>query len=215
VIARIGQEERDPQHLRFDSVSPTRISGNFERRSNNKGQHIMPQSPDAFRPWTPEEIVDLVSPADPVISPDGTKIAFTVMAGGRKGEHPERTIWLSRDGQPAVPFTTGLFNDSAPVWSPDGSRLLFISDRKVRGTQRLYLISPDGGEAQPLGDLEGHLSNACFSPDGRSVAVIRSDPETEDERSARNPGMIPSSSRNNRTLIASGSSTSHPEKRVA
>ena len=93
----------------------------------------MTETQPAFKPWTPEEIVDLVSSSDVAISPDGGLVAFTVAPGSKKGEHQERTIWLSRNGAAAAPFTTGLFDDNSPVWSPDGSQLAFLSDRKERG----------------------------------------------------------------------------------
>ena len=142
----------------------------------------MTETQPAFKPWTPEEIVDLVSSSDVAISPDGGLVAFTVAPGSKKGEHQERTIWLSRNGAAAAPFTTGLFDDNSPVWSPDGSQLAFLSDRKERGKERLYLISPNGGEARPLGDLEGELSSPAFSPDGSRIAVLRKDPETDEEK---------------------------------
>ena len=53
------------------------------------------------KPLTPEEIVDRPAPNDPQISPDGRHALFTVAPGGKKGEHKEQAIWISRDGSPA------------------------------------------------------------------------------------------------------------------
>src|SRR5215211_4667227 len=109
-------------------------------------------------PLTPEELADRLSPVGPRVSPDGRLVVFTVSAPSHKGEHPEQALWVSRDGAPATRFTAGIGADRDPRWSPDGTRLLFISDRAERGTGMLYLLPVAGGEAQPLGELQGELS---------------------------------------------------------
>ena len=72
-------------------------------------------------------------------------------------------------------ISDGNTNQVAPVWSPDGTRLLYFDEGK------LYLIDPSGGGPQPvdtgcaapcLGD-----SQVAFSSDGASLAFIR---ESED-----------------------------------
>jgi len=142
----------------------------------------MPDAASPYKPLTPDEIVDRLVPDRPALSPDGAMVAFTVGKFSRKAEHDERAIWLSRNGQPAEPFTAGVANDNWPVWSPDGSKLVFTSDRKERGKHRLYTIALAGGEARPLGDLEGDLSDPRFSPDGTQIAVLRTDPDTDEEK---------------------------------
>lgn len=133
-------------------------------------------------PLTPEELADRLAPSDPRISPDGRHVAFAVAPAGRRGEHPDQAIWLSRDGAPAEQFTSGIACDNAPRWSPDGTRLLFLSDRAEREKSKLYLISLNGGEARALGDLESELSAPAWSPDGTRVAALRKEPETSDEK---------------------------------
>ncbi len=83
---------------------------------------------------------------------------------------------------PPKPFTAGTAYDHSPRWSPDGTTILFISDREERGQSKLYLIATAGGEARSLGDLKGDLSAPEFSPDGKTIAVLRADPETPEEK---------------------------------
>ena len=142
----------------------------------------MTESEKPYQPLTPEEIVDRLEPSKIAISPDGRHVAFNVAKASKAGEHPEQAIWLSRNGEPAAQFTAGAANDGTPVWSPDSKKLLFISDRKERGKERLYVMNVDGGEALPLGDLEGDLSGVSWSPDGKLIAVLRTDPETDEEK---------------------------------
>jgi dipeptidyl aminopeptidase/acylaminoacyl peptidase len=138
-------------------------------------------------PLTPPELTDRMVPTDPRISPDGQSVVFAVSTVGQKGEHAEQAIWLSRDGAPAQPLTAGTAHDANARWSPDGSRIVFCSDRLQRGddTFRLYLLTLAGGEARPLGELQGELTMPAWAPDGRTVAVLRKDPETAEEKKSK------------------------------
>lgn len=132
-----------------------------------------------------EEIVDRLVPAEPRISPDGRLVACTVGTLGKKGEHPERAIWLSRNGAPAKRFTGGESHDTGLAWSPDSTRIAFLSNRSDPKKKGLYLLPVDGGEAQRLGEIEGSLANVRWSPDGTTIALLQADPETEDEEKRR------------------------------
>jgi dipeptidyl aminopeptidase/acylaminoacyl peptidase len=134
------------------------------------------------KPVTIGEIADRLIPTDPCISPNGRHVAFTVSTSGRKEKRHDRAIWLSSDGQPARRFTGGTSNNQAPRWSPDSTRLLFHGQREQDDDHRLYVIPVDGGEAQQLGDLTGNLTAPEWSPDGTRIAVLRTDPEDEDQK---------------------------------
>ncbi len=132
----------------------------------------------APKPLTPEELADRIVPSDPRISSDGRAVAFVAAPAGKREEHALSAIWIARDGHPARKLTSGTAEDSAPRWSPDGSRLAFLSDRAKRGEDTgLYLLPMDGGEGQRLGDLGGDLKDPQWSPDGSRIAVLRTDPK--------------------------------------
>ena len=69
------------------------------------------------------------------ISPDGKTIAFSY-----KGDL--YTVPVS--GGTAKQLTSNPAYDSNPVWSPDGSKIAFVSDREG-GALNLFVISRDGG----------------------------------------------------------------------
>jgi dipeptidyl aminopeptidase/acylaminoacyl peptidase len=139
-------------------------------------------SQDPPNPLMPDEIAGRTVPSDPRISPDGSRVVFVASPASKAGEKWTRSLWIAGDGYPARQFTTGTADDIDPRWSPDGSRILFRSDRLKPGSDdyRLFVLSATGGEGLPLGELEGELSQPAWSPDGRWVAVLRKDPETED-----------------------------------
>lgn len=59
--------------------------------------------------------------------------------------------------------------DTSPVWSPDGRRIAFLSDR--RGAQQVFLLPIDGGEARQLTNLkQGVNGPPVWSPDGEMIA---------------------------------------------
>ncbi len=141
-------------------------------------------------PLAPEELADRLLPVDPRLSPDGRSVAFVAAPVGRCGLHPERSLWLARQDEPAWPLTAPGADDADPRWSPDGRRLLFTSDRLApeaeRGDERrrLFLLPLGGGEAAPLGELEGELTEPTWSPNGRWAALLRKDP-VDPERKRR------------------------------
>src|ERR671920_1830085 len=62
------------------------------------------------------------------------------------------------------------------------SRIAFLSDRAERGEKSLYVISIHGGEALQIFDEQGDLSEPSWSPDGRYVAVLFTESETQEEK---------------------------------
>lgn len=110
----------------------------------------------------------LAVPSDPVVSPDGDRVAFVVSRPDLEEDRYVSEIWL-RDGAGARRFTTG-GNDASPRWSPDGTRLAFL--RKVEDRSQLAVIPTDGGEPRILTDFPlGALGVASWSPDGSRIAV--------------------------------------------
>ena len=59
-------------------------------------------------------------------------------------------------------------NSTAPAWSPDGSRIVFMSN--VAGNWDLYTVSASGGSPQRLTDNPADDGLPVFSPDGTKVA---------------------------------------------
>ncbi len=98
----------------------------------------------------------------PRVSPDGTRLVF----GTSDGKSAVISTY-ELSGVSAVRQLTFEGNNRFPVWSSDGSRVAFQSDR--RGDPAVFWQSADGGIAEPLTTPERGTSHTpeSWSPDGK------------------------------------------------
>jgi dipeptidyl aminopeptidase/acylaminoacyl peptidase len=90
-------------------------------------------------------------------------------------------IWMATIAtKQNLQLTFGDKTSSNPKWSPDGNWIAFTSNRKDN-KNNLYLLSVNGGEAEPLTDVKSGVAAFEWSPDGRSIAFTMTDPKTEEE----------------------------------
>src|SRR5687767_6700321 len=102
---------------------------------------------------TIDQIIELKRPGAVALSPDGTKVAYTVSEVNWDDNAHETEIFLAdtKGGEP-VQLTRAKKSSSAPAWSPDGRWLAFVSDRTDK--RQIYLINPLGGEARAITNAE-------------------------------------------------------------
>ncbi len=116
---------------------------------------------------------------DAQIAPDGARVVYTQTEADLENNRYYSNLWIvpSDGSAPPRQFTYGKQKDRAPRWSPDGKRILFISDRS--GEDRFYLISADGGEAERLESGKIKPGAAVWSADGKRIAFV-SKPEAKE-----------------------------------
>ena len=117
----------------------------------------------------PLDIFSIQVASDPQISPDGKRVVYVRQSADISSDHRISNLWIINfDGSEHRPLTTGTYNDASPRWSPDGTRLAYVSDRD--GKPQLYVRWMDSGETAKLTDLENPPSSISWSPDGKQLA---------------------------------------------
>ena len=111
---------------------------------------------------------DSLSLAHPSMSPDGRRVAMTRAAGGNSD------LWLIDAARGALSrLTSDGGGDIFPVWSPDGRRIVFGSNRRGRGGLELYQKSTTSSDGEELlAPMRPGMRMAIpddWSPDGRFI----------------------------------------------
>ena len=134
--------------------------------------------------------------ADPRISPDGTRIAFTRVAVDADADEYRTSLWMiatDTAGAAPRPLTFGT-HDSQPRWSPDGLQLAFVRAPDAGKPGQLHVLPMVGGEARALTRLEKGASAPAWSPDGARLAFLSgTHPELDDperKKPKHEPGRI-------------------------
>jgi dipeptidyl aminopeptidase/acylaminoacyl peptidase len=126
------------------------------------------------RPMQVEDLFRYDRIADPQASPDGTTIAYQVTHFTDPAKNAKTTqLWLAPVPGAPRQITFSGKSDTHPRWSPDGTRILFESNRD--GTSQLYILDlANGGEPRRLTDIATGASNGIWSPNGTQIAFVSS-----------------------------------------
>jgi len=125
------------------------------------------------RPMTVEDLFLFQRVADPQIAPDGKTVAYQVTEIDFEANISRTHIWLAATDAKTPPrqVTSSGKKDAHPRWSPDGTRLLFESNRS--GTSQLYILDlAAGGEARKVTEISTGVGTGIWSPDGSHIAFV-------------------------------------------
>ena len=98
---------------------------------------------------------------------------------GWRGDLHTHLFLIEVKGGEARQVTEGDWDDLAPAWSPNGTRIAFLSDRRDDRDQRalteVYVIPAAGGPAQCWSEGLTSVGAVAWSPDGQRLAAVGSD----------------------------------------
>jgi dipeptidyl aminopeptidase/acylaminoacyl peptidase len=114
------------------------------------------------------------------LSPDGKHLAWVeAMPEAGDGPSSRSAIYVMEEGVPGAKPRRITAGDGTKVheehdlaWSPDGSRLAFLSDREKPGQLQLYVARVGEGQPRRLTSLTGFVASPSWSPDGKVLGLL-------------------------------------------
>jgi Tol biopolymer transport system component len=111
------------------------------------------------------------------VSPDGSTVVF---AGQKNGGQPynrgKNVLWL-RTESGVTPLENPPVQGRTPVWSPDGKRIAFESDRgSPDGNYAIFIVNRDGTGLVQVTDYNYNANHPVWSRNGKQMVFSAVDP---------------------------------------
>jgi dipeptidyl aminopeptidase/acylaminoacyl peptidase len=156
------------------------------------------------RAMTLDDVLDLVQVSAPRISPDGTRVLYTVSELLKWKDNKRVTsIWIANaDGSGARKFL-GHERDRNPAWSPDGRTIAFLGSRDAAPDRdaspaggpdsggQIWTIPADGGEATKLTDHKGTIRSFEWTKDSASLVFSAEAAKSDAQKALEKAGDDP------------------------
>ncbi len=127
-------------------------------------------APDNF---LAEDVFELEYASDPQVAPSGSQVVYVRRSNDIMTDSTRSNIWIAAvDGSDHRPLLSGQDNFNSPRWSPDGSRLAYLST--IERGQQLYIRYMDTGQTALVTNIQSSASNISWSPDGKTIAFTMS-----------------------------------------
>ena len=131
---------------------------------------------------TPEVLWKMGRVGGAVLSPDGSRLAYTVTWYNVEKNRGVTTLWM-RDmaSGETLRLTDTSSNNTDPKWSADGGTLYFLSDRG--GSQQVWAMNPSGADVRQVSDFAKDVEGYGVSPAGDKLFYVQR-VQTADRRSS-------------------------------
>ena len=96
-------------------------------------------------------------PRSLALSPDVTRLAYTEQwcDFGKKKYFSNLHMLDTKSGE-SRPWTFGEVSDRGPMWTPDGTKLLFL--RAEKGEDKIFVLSREGGSPECVFHARGSIA---------------------------------------------------------
>jgi dipeptidyl aminopeptidase/acylaminoacyl peptidase len=174
VMERAGGEPRAitdlPKGAGAPAFSPDGRTIAFTSTTNAKDLERKAKKDAGLREEEPESDVRVI-----------TRAVYRFDNRGYIDETRPAHVWTVAVPEPAAPMpaavqvTKGEFEEGAPAWSRDGSRIFFVSTRTKEpyyepADSDAYAVPAGGGEIVRVASIEGSINGLAVSPDGGTLA---------------------------------------------
>ena len=104
---------------------------------------------------------------EPVLSPDGARVAFSSDRGG------SYDVWiLALESGEVSPLTSGEAEEFMPAWSPDGTRVVYVTETADGGFALREKSADDpASEARTIASFDSPIASPAYSPSGERISL--------------------------------------------
>ncbi|HEV7716783.1 MAG TPA: DPP IV N-terminal domain-containing protein, partial [Steroidobacteraceae bacterium] len=114
---------------------------------------------------------------DPQIRPDGRMVAYVRASHDVMTDQVRRALWLvDAETGTQTPLVSGPGSHFSPRWSPDGTRLAYVSSAEG-GRSQLFVRWLQTGQSSRIADLTDAPDELAWSRDGKSIAFTMFTPD--------------------------------------
>lgn len=145
------------------------IAFSTKRDNNTENTNIYFMNGDGSGQYKPTGLNSSVEDAEPVFSPDGTKLAFM---SRRVFTYGDIYIYTLATGTVTNVTNTSTAHEGSPAWSPDGTQIVFKRLFPSAYTRLFRIVVATGVETQlTTGNVQDQ--EPSWSPDGTKIAFMR------------------------------------------
>ncbi len=151
------------------------------------------QDDDGLVPMEPKHIARLRSVTATEISPDGSRVAYTVSVPRQPIDEKDGPAWselhVVADDGTSRPFIIGEVSIGHPQWSADGKWIYYTAKRGGDEETVVYRIAVDGGESIRTLKHSTAIEGFDLSPDGKRIAFIAKEERDKQNKELREKGF--------------------------
>ncbi len=122
---------------------------------------------------TSDDLWKIKRPSGVSISPDGSQAVCSLTSYDMEENTSASSLWLlSLFGGAPRRLTACGEKDGQAAWSPDGTMIAFVAKRADDEVPQLYLIPPDGGEAERISRIATGVAGIKWFANSKKIAFI-------------------------------------------
>ncbi len=123
------------------------------------------------RLFTGDDLFNLEAASDPQIAPDGRTIVYVRRSNDIMIDRARSSVWsIDVASGEQVPIIAGAGSHGQPRWSPDGSKLAYVSNADDKAGTQLYVRWMKSGATVRITSLPSTPGGIAWSPDGTRIA---------------------------------------------